>query len=129
MNPRTMIEDAYLGPEEERRFWHSLALKGLSIAERRLVELSPLKPGSSLLVVGCGSGRESLGLYKLGFRVTGLDLSLDLLRTARSQVEGRGRCVYVAGDAAGVPFQSQTFDGVLIFSQVLGHLPTPALRE
>ena len=44
-------------------------------------------PGGRILDVGCGTGRHSVGLARLGFRVTGVDLSGQMLALARQRAE------------------------------------------
>jgi 2-polyprenyl-3-methyl-5-hydroxy-6-metoxy-1,4-benzoquinol methylase len=44
-----------------------------------LLEELALQPGSSILDVGCGTGRHSIELSKRGYAVTGLDLSAETL--------------------------------------------------
>lgn len=41
----------------------------------RLMQKLPLPEGANILDLPCGKGRHSLSLYKLGYRVTGADLS------------------------------------------------------
>ncbi len=52
-----------------------------------------LEPGASLLDLGCGTGRHSVALAQLGLRVTGLDLSEDLLAQARATEAASGIAV------------------------------------
>src|SRR5262245_49406755 len=42
-----------------------------------------IRPGGSVLDVGCNSGRDSRQLIDLGYRVTGLDVSEEALRQYR----------------------------------------------
>lgn len=48
-----------------------------------LVELLHLRPGTTILDVGCGVGRHSIELAKLGMAVTGVDVSKGMLAQAR----------------------------------------------
>ena len=61
-----------------------------------------------LLDVGCGTGARAAGLAELGWDVTGVDLSADMLRRARE----RGLDV-VQADATALPFEDATFDAVV----------------
>jgi ubiquinone/menaquinone biosynthesis C-methylase UbiE len=47
-----------------------------------------LKPGSSVLDLACGTGSSSLPFLHKGFRVTGVDLSPQMLEVARSKLIG-----------------------------------------
>lgn len=48
-----------------------------------LLSLYPLKPGATILDIGCGTGRHSIELAKRGYKMTGLDLSEGMLEVAR----------------------------------------------
>jgi len=49
-----------------------------------LVDVLHLPPGSRILDLGCGTGRHSVELARLGFRLFGVDLSRGMLREAQS---------------------------------------------
>lgn len=61
-----------------------------------------------LLDVGCGTGNYSVGLAALGWEVTGIDLSKDMLRRAREKGIDAHR-----GDAAALPFADASFDAAV----------------
>lgn len=47
-----------------------------------LIDEMSLQPGASILDVGCGTGRHSVELAKRGCSVTGIDLSVEMLKGA-----------------------------------------------
>lgn len=61
-----------------------------------------------LLDVGCGTGAYGAGIAGLGWSVTGVDISDDMLRRARE----RGLDV-VRADATDLPFDAATFDAAV----------------
>ena len=66
-----------------------------------LLEELALRPGSSILDVGCGAGRHSIELAKRGYKVTGLDLSAEMLAQAEQGARAVGVKVnWVRSDAA-----------------------------
>jgi len=68
-----------------------------------------LGPGNgSLLDVGCGTGSYSAALAGLGWDVTGVDVSEDMLARARA----RGVLAFQA-DALALPFQDASFDAAV----------------
>ena len=72
-----------------------------------LVEL--LGEGSGNLVdIGCGTGSYAAALAELGWTVTGVDVSEDMLRRAREK-----GVVTVRADAAALPFEDASFDAAV----------------
>ncbi len=62
----------------------------------------------SLIDVGCGTGSYTAALAGLGWAVTGVDLSADMLRRA----EARGVHA-VQADASALPFEDESFDAAV----------------
>ncbi|MEN6387475.1 MAG: methyltransferase domain-containing protein [Candidatus Cryosericum sp.] len=52
---------------------------------RQLLRLCPLLPGAAVLDVGCGVGRHSIELAKLGFHVIGIDKSTEYVDICRQR--------------------------------------------
>lgn len=78
-----------------------------------------LKPGSSILDVGCGSGIDARFLTKLGFKVTGVDLSVGMIEYAK-MICPQGN--FSVGDARKLGFANNSFDSI-VAAWVLHHLP------
>ena len=70
--------------------------------------LSEHVTGTRTLDFGCGAGRSTRFLRKLGFNVTGVDLSEDMLRIARA-LDPAGDYRIVPGDNL-TEFDAQSFD-------------------
>jgi cyclopropane fatty-acyl-phospholipid synthase-like methyltransferase len=81
-------------------------------AEFVLEELR-LRPGSTILDVGCGTGRHSVELAKRGYEVTGIDISSGMLAEAKKAAEESGvKVEWVHANAA--RFKStKKFDGAI----------------
>ncbi len=72
-----------------------------------------LKPGQSVLDIGCGTGRHSIELARRGYAVTGIDLSEGMLAQARSNAAQAGVEVrWVQGNATDFSFE-ETFDAAI----------------
>lgn len=78
-----------------------------------LLDELKIQPGASILDVGCGTGRHSVQLAKRGYKVTGLDLSPDMLRKAKEAAQRE--CVsieFVNADAKHFSF-AKKFDAAI----------------
>src|SRR6266436_8511173 len=90
-----------------------------------------VKPGTSVLDVGCGVGRWSRELASRGARVTGIDLSPTMIAQAKQRAAAQGvaeRCRFLVQDLALLD-AGEKFDLVLGVT-VLQHILDPqALRN
>jgi SAM-dependent methyltransferase len=94
-----------------------------------LLEELSLQPGSSILDVGCGTGRHSLELAKRGYTVTGLDLSSEMLARAADAARAAGVNVdWIHSDAAQFSFPEK-YDGAVCLCEgafgLLGQIDNP----
>lgn len=72
-----------------------------------------LPAGSTILDIGCGTGRHSRELAKRGYRVTGLDLSSEMLANAATMAKDAGVSVqWVHADATSFSLPEQ-FDAAI----------------
>jgi len=78
-----------------------------------------VRPGGSVLDLGCNSGRDTRQLLDLGYRVTGLDVSEQALRLCREQCPEARTIKMSLLDLADLKEQ---FDGIW-FTYVLVHVP------
>jgi cyclopropane fatty-acyl-phospholipid synthase-like methyltransferase len=78
-----------------------------------LIELLGLSPRSTVLDVGCGTGRHAVELARRGCRVTGLDLSAGMLEQARQKARAAGVEVRWRHEDATAFVVEEPFDGVI----------------
>jgi cyclopropane fatty-acyl-phospholipid synthase-like methyltransferase len=78
-----------------------------------LVEEFQLQEGSSIIDIGCGTGRHSIELAKRGFNVTGIDISKGMLKQAEKTAKKENVEVkFIKADA--VEFRSdEKFDAAV----------------
>lgn len=74
-----------------------------------------------ILDAGCGTGQISIPLVNDGHRITGIDLSEDMLEIARSKTKDKTNVDYIACDVQSLPFRDATFDGVVV-SKLFQHV-------
>jgi 2-polyprenyl-3-methyl-5-hydroxy-6-metoxy-1,4-benzoquinol methylase len=90
-----------------------------------LERLVPIQPGTRVLDLGCGYGRFSLPLARLGCDVTALDASCTQLELARAAAEGEGlRMSFVRADMRDLDIVGG-FDVVLLLGTALGYVDDP----
>jgi SAM-dependent methyltransferase len=91
-----------------------------------------LSESSSVLDMGCGEGRHTIGLFvDQQINAFGFDLSFDDLKIARSRLDDfptqkneQSVCVFGVSDINDMPFRDGSYDSV-ICSEVLEHVPSP----
>jgi len=103
-----------------------------TVARRRAIDAANSLPGAEVLEVGVGTGL-ALPLYTADKRVTGIDLSADMLARARERVAARGLRNVVAlleQDAEATTFADNSFDiaAAMFVASVVPH-PDRLLAE
>jgi len=117
---------------EKARWKHFAPLQTLTIpAAARLVRHARIVPASRVLDVACGTGVVAITAARLGARATGLDLTPELLETARSNASMAAVEIdWHEGDVEKLPFESATFDAVVSqFGHMFAPRPDVATRE
>lgn len=87
--------------------------------------IGKIKKGTSSLDIGCGIGRITLTLAKMGAEVTGVDVSEKMLLHCAKEAKKRkleSRVTLVQSSAEFIPFADSSFDIVTCFG-LLEHLP------
>lgn len=118
MDNRDSIEDAtgklfgdLWGPYDKQLFEESVEL----FFERlRLTQFnSDWFEGKSCLDAGCGGGRNSIAMARLGAKeVVGIDLGVKGLEDARQRAEGMTNVEFENASILDIPFKDETFDMV-----------------
>src|ERR1700723_402575 len=97
-------------PSGTERF---LDVRSLADAHRRLAEL--LRPGMSVLDVGCGTGAITAGIAQAvqpGGSVVGIDVSAALIGRAQTRSEHQENLSFELADAASLVRERRRFDVV-----------------
>lgn len=93
--------------------------------ERRL----GLKPGASVLDVGCGLGLHVIELSARGYSAVGIDLSLAMLSRASEEAQARGmRINFMHSDMRELSFEA-SFDAVVCLGTSLGYFDDETNRK
>ena len=105
---------------------------GAGLADPVLTELVGDIAGQVVLSLACGQGQDARLLARLGARVTGIDVSTEMLRYAREHEAASPRGIaYLRGDAQDLAAVADaSFDGVLCHMALMD-IPelTPTIRS
>jgi ubiquinone/menaquinone biosynthesis C-methylase UbiE len=97
-----------------------------------LVRLVNISPDKSVLDVACGNGNTAITARRMGARVTGIDLTSELLDKAVeeemiAEIDG---IEWKQGDVEDLPFEDESFDTVLsTFGHMFAPHPELAIKE
>jgi len=102
-----------------------------TITSGHLARFAGIRAGQMVLDVGCGAGPLSITLARLGAKVTGLDLTPELLAQAKASGPIAGvEIAWKEGDAEALPFADASFDAVLSqFGHMFAPRPEVAIKE
>jgi len=91
----------------------------------------PLKPGSRVLDVACGTGNLAVIAARRGCVVSGIDIASNLIEQARGRAAAEGLCIdFKEGDAETLPFLGSQFDLVVSsFGVMFAPRPNVAVAE
>lgn len=118
----------------QRKAWaHFAPLEAITtIPAAKLVSFAGIRPGDRVLDVGCGTGVAAVTARRAGAKVTGLDLTPELLARAKENatIAGFPDIVWKEGDAEALPFTDAEFDVVISqYGHMFAPRPDVAVRE
>jgi len=120
------VRDKYGRVGEVCRY-SSLAIAATEAFELELVARH-VRPGGSILDLGCGAGREAIGFVRAGFRVVGIDIAPAMVDASRRNARALGLTIdFKIQSATDLDEPSDTYDGAF-FSGSFQHVPGRALR-
>ncbi|SCY55278.1 class I SAM-dependent methyltransferase [Alkaliphilus peptidifermentans] len=85
---------------------------------------------SSIIDIGCGAGRTTFGLYKIGYtNITGVDLSENLIENAIEIAKEREISIkFETGNALELKYKDSSFDSALFSFNGIMHIPLMSNR-
>jgi len=122
------VRSLYAIPESLAHYGEFARNVGLAPPERAMIERFMSPPGA-VLDMGCGAGREAFALAKIGYSVTGVDITPELLQLAKALSVELGLDVdFRLGNGRSLDFPAASFDYVLLITQMIHSVPLRANR-
>ena len=119
--------------EQQKAAWSNFALfeNMTGTVAPRLVAFAGIKAGAKVLDAGCGTGVVGLTAARLGARVTGVDLTPELIARAKENSTLLGaQAEWLQGDVEALPLPDASFDFVVSqFGHMFAPRPDVAIRE
>jgi len=110
--------DIFIDPAQSLKIYQSIGIFPLVHKKRK-----------KLLDLGCGAGIHSLNFAKMGFRVTGIDISVEGLKIAKKKAQKRNLKIrFLLRDILKNKFASESFD-IVIFMNSLHHFYYSGLEK
>lgn len=129
MSPDT-VKEHFRDPRAVDHYGRAASSVGLWLSEEKVFRKF-FRPEETLLDVGCGAGRISIGLWELGYRhLLGIDFSPEMIERARriTRLLEYGisfRC----GDATDLELDDDSFDGAIFSFNGLMQIPRRERRR
>jgi len=117
---------------DPKNFYEKIGAEGLSSMiseEKTAAQIKFLQKFISqkhrILDVGCGYGRITIPLAKMGYQVEGIDLSPNLLEEAKKRVEIASlKLIFKVGDMRSLPYKDERFDIIICMWSTFSYMLT-----
>ena len=105
-------------------------LSGLTTVEQALLHIY-IPSFESLLVAGCGTGREIFALSERGKILVGVDIAWNMVHKANQKrcLLQRENVKFQQGSIVHLPYRDESFEHALMFAEVIQHIPKRRCRQ
>jgi SAM-dependent methyltransferase len=117
-----VVERTALAYERGASKYAAGGLTPRAMEREMMLFLGHLSPGSRVLDAGCGPGRDLKEMQALGFEVTGVDISQELLEMVPKEI------ATLKADLRMIPLPAGSFEGIWANASLL-HLPRRDMPE
>jgi len=117
------------GSKATRETYIRKAEQGFWESEEILIK-KYFKLNSSILDIGCGSGRTTIPLFKMDYKVIGVDITPQMIEIAKKVAKSRNLDIdYRIGDATSLGFQDNYFDNAIFANNGWLQIPSKEKRQ
>ena len=121
--------------QHSRNYWNKtwgkfIKFNGIIAPSAKLLQhlVHNLVRGGIVLDIGCGEGRNSLYLSRVGFNVISIDLSIEAVRATKQNFFSEDlRGLSMGGDSRYLPLANESVDGILAH-HVFDHMDGESFR-